>query len=260
MGWIWLPPKEPGHACQGRRLVWEPPERANTLITLEVTGLRGGLKRNWLLFTDTIWTQPISSPFPVHSPARGAGAGLTPDPASSVPSLVPGWPVPWIPSSQRQRGEYCLRQGILTSPQCQPSAEPGNASLEPRGPCAARLAPREGDAAPEKAGAEAAGTHRVKASLETALWEQPSLRLSCRAGHRHAGTWHGRGPHRQGQESCGSEVIIHCTPVLGIVTHRTPGLAHQGEPPATPLPVAVLRPDLPGGRRHRSDPQREAGG
>lgn len=199
VGWIWLPPKEPGHACQGRRLVWEPPERANTLITLEVTGLRGGLKRNWLLFTDTIWTQPISSPFPVHSPARGAGAGVTPDPAPSVPSPVPGWPVPgwpvpWIPSSQRQRGEYCLRQGILTSPQCQPSAEPGNASLEPRGPCAARLAPREGDAAPEKAGAEAAGTHRVKASLETALREQPSLRLSCRAGHRHAGTWHGRVP------------------------------------------------------------------
>lgn len=158
------------------------PRAGNTLITLEVTGLRGGLKRNWLLFTDTIWTQPTASPFSAKSPTRGTGVGVTPDPARSVPSPVLVWPVPRIPSSQRQRGEYCLRQGILTSPQCQPSAEPGNASLEPQGPCAACPAPREGDA-----GAEPAGTRWVQASLEPAVWEQPSLRLSCRPRHRHAG-------------------------------------------------------------------------
>lgn len=48
--------------------------------------------------------------------------------------------------------------------------------------------------------------------------------------------------------------------VLGVIIHCTPRLAQRGEPPMTPLPVAVPRPDLPRGQRHRSDPQPEAGG
>lgn len=46
----------------GAQAMLEPPKPHYTLITLEVTGLRGGLKRNHLLFTDTIWTRAISSP------------------------------------------------------------------------------------------------------------------------------------------------------------------------------------------------------
>lgn len=211
------------------------PRAGNTLITLEVTGLRGGLKRNWLLFTDTIWTQPTSSPFSAKSPTRGAGVGVTPDPARSVPSPVLVWPVPRIPSSQRQRGEYCLRQGILTSPQCQPSAEPGNASLEPQGPCAACPAPREGDA-----GAEPAGTRWVQASLEPAVWEQPSLRLSCRPRHRHAGPGTG-----------GTAVPV------GLSFPVPQGWLTGDSRPRPRCWRPSPRPDLPGGRRHRSDPQPE---
>lgn len=133
VGWIWLSPAEPGHACQGHRLVWEPPEPGNTLITLEVTGLRGGLRG-----TGSFLLTPSghSRSLPPSSAEPSRGAGVTPDPAPP--------PGATDPHSQHQSGECCLRQGILTSPQCQASAEPGNASLEcqpgmPRGPCAACL-------------------------------------------------------------------------------------------------------------------------
>lgn len=68
------------------------PEPRYTLITLEVTGLRGGLKRNRLLFTDTIWTQAISSP--AHHGtgeqqcARGVVGVRAAPPASSAPSRL----------------------------------------------------------------------------------------------------------------------------------------------------------------------------
>lgn len=68
------------------------PEPRYTLITLEVTGLRGGLKRNRLLFTDTIWTQAISSPAH-HGPgeqqcARGVVGVRAAPPASGAPSRL----------------------------------------------------------------------------------------------------------------------------------------------------------------------------
>lgn len=78
-----------GTLCQDCRLVLKPPKPCYTLITLEVTGLRGGLKRNRLLFTDTIWTQAISSPFPAWSRASVNRRGQhdpPQDPARSMPS------------------------------------------------------------------------------------------------------------------------------------------------------------------------------
>lgn len=67
-----------GTSCQDRRLVLEPPKPRYTLITLEVTGLRGGLKRNRLLFTDTIWTQAISFPLPGAEPGERQPEGQGP--------------------------------------------------------------------------------------------------------------------------------------------------------------------------------------
>jgi len=61
-----------GTPRQDRRLALEPPKPRYALITPEVTGLRGWLRRNRLLFTDTIWTLVTAPPFPARTPASVA--------------------------------------------------------------------------------------------------------------------------------------------------------------------------------------------
>lgn len=70
--------------------------------------------------------------------------------------------------------------------------------MEPWGPCAACVAPREGDKALGKVGTETGETHWVKAGPETPVWGQPSLQLSSWARHWHSVTWQGWGARRQG--------------------------------------------------------------